>query len=153
LLARGLAWWCATWFGCGLFPKAPGTAGSLAAALLVLPFLTLAPYTWALAALALFPLAVWSAGSTARQLNRKDPQVVVIDEVEGQWITLSGATHLNWRSVLLGFILFRLFDIWKPWPTRALERLPGGWGIVLDDCMAGIFAALVLFGCGWLQLY
>ena len=158
MAARGVAWWSATrllatWFGCGLFPKAPGTAGSLAAALLVIPFLAAPPYFCLLAALALFPLAIWSAGATARQVGRKDPQLVVIDEVEGQWIALSGATHLNWRSLALGFLLFRLFDIWKPWPTRALERLPGGWGIVLDDCMAGIFAALVLFLCGWLKLY
>ncbi len=101
-----------------------------------------------LAALILFPAAVWSAGSTARQLGRDDPGLVVIDEVAGQWIALSGATHLNWRSLTLAFLLFRLFDIWKPWPTRPLEKLPGGWGIVLDDCMAGVYAAaaLMLFG-------
>jgi len=154
LLARVLA----TWFGCGLFPKAPGTIGSLAAALLILPsvrlpFVTNAPWIWAAAALMLFPLAVWSAGETARQLGREDPQVIVIDEVVGQWIALSGASHLNWQAITIGFVLFRLFDIWKPWPVRKLEELPGGWGIVLDDCIAGTFAALVLFGCGWFNFY
>ena len=149
MLARVLS----TWFGCGLIPKAPGTVGSLAAAAMVLPFVGMPPLIWAAAALALFPVAVWSAGATALQLGREDPQIVVIDEVAGQWIALSGATHLNWKAVALGFGLFRLFDIWKPWPTRKLEQLPGGWGIVLDDCMAGVFAALVLFGCGWFNFY
>ncbi len=143
----------ATWFGCGLFPKAPGTVGSLAAALMVLAFLSAAPWTWAVAAATLFPVAVWAAGETARQLGHKDPQIVVVDEVLGQWITLAGATRFNWRAVGIGFVLFRLFDIWKPWPIRPLEKLPGGWGIVLDDCMAGVFAALVLFACGWFNFY
>jgi len=153
LFAAGLARHCATWFGCGLFPWAPGTAGSLAAILLAAPFLSSPPWVFALAALALFPVAVWSSGFLARQVGRKDPQIVVIDEVEGQWIALAGATHLNWQALVIGFVSFRIFDIWKPWPTRNLERLPGGWGIVLDDCMAGVFAALVLFGCGWFNFY
>ena len=142
-----------TFFGAGLLPKAPGTAGSLAALLLATPFQNNPPYLFALAAIALFPISIWSATETANHLNRKDPQIVVIDEVEGQWLTLSGATHLNWRSLILAFLLFRIFDIWKPWPTRTLEKLPGGWGIVLDDCMAGIYAALVLFACGWFNFY
>ena len=83
----------------------------------------------------------------------KDPQIVVIDEVVGQWITLAGASALNWKSWLAAFVLFRLFDIWKPPPVRQLERMPGGAGIVLDDAMAGIYAALVLFAAGWFNLY
>jgi len=149
LFARILA----TWFGCGLLPVAPGTAGSLAAILLALPFLSAQPWMFCLAALLLFPAAVWSAGSTARQLGRDDPGLVVIDEVAGQWIALAGATHLNWRSLTLAFLLFRLFDIWKPWPTRPLEKLPAGWGIVMDDCMAGVYAATALMLCGRLHLY
>jgi phosphatidylglycerophosphatase A len=74
---------------------------------------------------------------------------VVIDEVVGQWITLAGASTLNWKSWLTAFVLFRLFDIWKPPPVRQLERIPGGAGIVLDDAMAGIYAALVLYAAGW----
>ena len=143
----------ATWFGFGLFPWGPGTVGSLGAILVATPFLFHAPVYFGLAALALFPAAVWSASVTANQLGREDPQIVVIDEVLGQWIALAGATRLNWRSLLLGFLLFRLFDIWKPWPIRKLEHFPGGWGIVLDDCMAGFYAALVLFGCGWFNFY
>ena len=143
----------ATWFGCGLFPWGPGTAGSLGAILVAAPFLFHAPIYFGFAALVLFPAAVWSSGATARQLGREDPQIVVIDEVVGQWIALAGATRLNGRALLLGFVLFRLFDIWKPWPVRRLEHFPGGWGIVLDDCMAGFYAALVLFGCGWFNFY
>jgi len=85
----------------------------------------------------------------ARESGRKDPQIVVIDEVVGQWITLAGAPRINWRSLLIAFALFRLFDIFKPPPVRNLERLPGGTGIVLDDAAAGVYAALALFAAGW----
>jgi len=78
---------------------------------------------------------------------------VVVDEVVGQWITLAGAFTLNWKSWLAAFVLFRLFDVWKPFPVRRLERLPGGVGIVADDAMAGVYSALVLFAAGWFNLY
>jgi len=78
---------------------------------------------------------------------------VVIDEVLGQWLTLAGAAALNWKSWLAAFLLFRLFDIWKPFPVRQLEALPGGWGIVADDLMAGLYGALVLFAAGCFNLY
>ena len=83
----------------------------------------------------------------------KDPQIVVVDEVVGQWITFAGATALNWKSWCAAFVLFRVFDIWKPPPVRQLERMHGGAGIVLDDVMAGVYAALVLFAAGWFNLY
>jgi phosphatidylglycerophosphatase A len=78
---------------------------------------------------------------------------VVIDEVVGQWIALGGCSHLNWKAWILAFLLFRLFDIWKPWPVRQLESLPTGTGIVVDDCMAGVYAALVLAAAGWFNFY
>ena len=143
----------ATWFGCGLFPVAPGTIGSLAAVLLATPLIHHSPLFLLLAATVLLPIAIWSADVTARQLARKDPGLIVIDEVVGQWISLAGALTLNWRSLLFGFLLFRIFDIWKPFPARRLESLPGGYGIVLDDVMAGVYAALVLFVCGWFNFY
>ena len=96
-----------------------------------------------LAALLFLP-AVWAAGLTARTLQKKDPGLVVVDEVIGQWIALAGARTLTWETYLAAFVLFRLFDIWKPPPVRQLEALPGGWGINADDVMAGIYAALVL---------
>ena len=90
---------------------------------------------------------------TARQSKLKDPQIVVVDEVLGQWITLAGATSLNWKSWLAAFVLFRLFDIWKPPPIRRLEALHSGTGIVADDVMAGLYGALVLFVAGCFNLY
>jgi len=146
----------ATWFGCGYAPKAPGTAGSLAA--LVIAWLLHAyagvsatGMAW-LAVLLAMP-GIWAADVVARESARKDPQMVVVDEVVGQWMALAGATALNWKSWLLAFLLFRLFDIWKPPPVRQLERLPGGLGIVADDAMAGVYGALVLFAAGWFNLY
>ena len=93
------------------------------------------------------------AGIVALESGRKDPQIVVVDEVLGQWLTLAGASHFNWKSVTLGFVLFRLFDILKPPPVRQIERAPGGAGIVLDDIMAGVYGALVLSAAGWKNLY
>ena len=86
-------------------------------------------------------------------MGKEDPSIVVVDEVIGQWITLAGATTLNWKSGLAAFALFRLFDIWKPVPVRQMERFPGGYGIVADDVMAGIYGALVLFAAGCFNLY
>jgi phosphatidylglycerophosphatase A len=146
----------ATWFGCGLSPKAPGTVGSLAAALigiLLHEFLGFVWWHYLVLAAAIAPVAVWSAGVTARSLRLEDPQIVVIDEVLGQWIAFAGARTLNPVSYLVAFALFRLFDIWKPWPVRQLESLHGGWGINADDAMAGVYAALVLFAAGWFNLY
>jgi phosphatidylglycerophosphatase A len=146
----------ATWFGCGYSPKAPGTAGSLAALLIGILLHEYAAFTWwhflILAAL-MFPLAVWSATVTAQTLKLKDPQIVVVDEVLGQWIALAGARSLTPVTYLAAFALFRLFDIWKPWPVRQLEALPAGWGINADDVMAGVYAALVLFVAGCFNLY
>jgi len=151
-----LAFLLATWFGCGYSPKAPGTAGSLAAlaiGILLHEWLGLAGWHFLVLAAVLFLPAVWAAGVTARVKKLKDPQIVVVDEVIGQWIALAGARPLNWKSYLAALALFRLFDIFKPPPVRQLEALPGGLGINADDVMAGIFAALVLFAAGWFNLY
>ena len=96
---------------------------------------------------------IWAAGYTSRQRGVKDPGFVVVDEVIGQWVTIAGATSLNWKSWLSAFVLFRAFDIWKPFPVRRLEALPGGIGIVADDVMAGVYGALVLFVAGCFNLY
>ena len=146
----------ATWFGCGYSPKAPGTAGSIAALAIGIVLHEYAGFgRWqfgVLAALTLIP-AVWSAGVTAIAVGRKDPQIVVIDEVIGTWIALAGALAYNWKSYLAALALFRLFDIWKPPPVGQLEAVPGGWGINLDDVMAGVYGALVLFVAGRFNLY
>ena len=146
----------ATWFGCGYWPKAPGTAGSLAAlaiAWLLHRYTGLQWGSFAFLAMLLLPFAVWAAHIAAQFTGLKDPQIVVVDEVVGQWIALAGAFTLNWKSWLAAFVLFRLFDVWKPFPVRRLERLPGGVGIVADDAMAGVYSALVLFAAGWFNLY
>jgi phosphatidylglycerophosphatase A len=138
-----------TWFGCGRSPVAPGTAGSAAAiamAIVIERFTGLPPIGFGVLALLLLAPAIWAAGVSARAAKLEDPQFVVVDEVVGQWIALAGASSLNWKSYLAAFALFRLFDILKPPPARQLERLPGGIGINADDVMAGIYAALVLFG-------
>src|SRR3954468_10487121 len=139
----------ATAGGAGFSPVAPGTAGSLVAiAIAWLLRGTLAPWHFAVLAALMFAPAVWSADVTARTLKKKDPGLVVVDEVIGQWVALAGARTLNWKTYLAAFVLFRLFDIWKPPPARQLEALPGGWGINADDVMAGIYAALVLWLAG-----
>jgi phosphatidylglycerophosphatase A len=138
----------ATWFGCGYFPWGPGTVGSLAAVFIAsglhvyagcgrLVFLTLI-------IICLAP-AIWASTRTARMTGKKDPGLVVIDEVLGQWITLLGAASLTWKNFLAAFLLFRIFDIWKPWPIRKIERLPEGYGIVCDDLAAGLYGALILY--------
>jgi phosphatidylglycerophosphatase A len=145
-----------TWFGCGYAPVAPGTAGSLAAlgiAWLLVRYAGWQPIWFACLAVAATAPAIWAAGVTAREQQQKDPQLVVVDEVLGQWLALAGARALNFKSWMGALILFRLFDIWKPVPVRQLEKLPGGTGIVADDLMAGIYAALVLFIAGCFNLY
>jgi len=136
-----------TWFGWGYAPKAPGTAGSASGvliAVIIAHYVAWPPLWFIPLALVVSIPAMWAAGETARQLQRKDPQCVVVDEVVGQWLALAGARTLNWETFLAAFVLFRLFDIWKPPPVRQLEALPGGIGIVADDLMAGVYAALVL---------
>jgi phosphatidylglycerophosphatase A len=148
LLARVIG----TWFFLGYVPKAPGTAGSLGAiaiAWLLHTYAGVPPAGFAVYALLLLGPASFAAGRVAQDTGLKDPQIVVVDEVVGQWITLGGATTLTWKSWIAAFLLFRAFDIWKPPPVRQLERIPGGAGIVLDDAMAGIYAALVLYAAGW----
>jgi phosphatidylglycerophosphatase A len=145
-----LATLIATWFGAGYVPKGPGTAGSLAALLCA----ALWPQHIVWLALGSILPAIWAADRHALAKGSKDPQEVVVDEVAGQWIALAGATHLHTIAPwLIAFALFRLFDIWKPFPVRALEKLPGGVGIVMDDVMAGIYAGLVMRLLGWNNLY
>jgi len=125
--------------------------GSLAAILLAWPLARIGfgRIHFLILALALLYPGIRAASIVAAESNRKDPQVVVIDEVLGQWLTLAGALRFDFLTFALAFGLFRLFDIWKPPPIRLIERIPGGAGIVLDDMMAGAYAALVLFLVGW----
>ncbi len=143
----GAALWLATWGGCGYFPKSPGTAGSLGGVAVAWLVVGLAgwPPVWLglLASLLLLP-AVWASNAAIRYWQTEDPQKVVVDEVLGQWIALAAAPGLDWRYWTAAFVAFRVFDIWKPFPARRAEALPGGWGVVADDLVAGIYGAIVL---------
>ena len=146
----------ATWFYCGLAPVAPGTAGSIAAIAIAWALNTyfgVSPLAIAGLGVLLAIPGVWAADVTAKSSGKKDPQIVVVDEVIGQWITLAGAMSLSWKTWLLALALFRIFDVWKPPPVRQLERLPGGLGIVADDAMAGVYAAVILYAAGRLGFH
>jgi len=145
----------------GLGIDVPMFNGHSAPVLLLIPSLA--------ALLAVSFIGVWSSSRVSAYAGVKDPQYVVIDEVSGMFLTLllaivplglptrlvpsdfasvfalySAFSLLNWKYLLAGLILFRAFDIWKPWPIRRLEKLPGGWGIMADDWMAGVYAAILL---------
>jgi phosphatidylglycerophosphatase A len=139
-----------SWFGSGLVPKAPGTFGTFTAVPLVVALWYLDGFIAGLVLLFLVLLAVWSAGLSERLLGRIDPPEVVIDEVAGFAVTLF-LLPATWVVLILGFVLFRLFDIIKPFPIRFLERrVKGGIGIVLDDILAGIYANLGIRLLLWL---
>jgi phosphatidylglycerophosphatase A len=140
------AWTVATFFGTGFGKPGPGTWGSVATVLLW------AAYAWLLhptsqalaialgvAIIAVVAIGIPAATIVARESGRKDPQFVVIDEVAGQAITLLFCPF-DWKHGLIALVLFRLFDITKPFPVRQLENLPEGWGIVFDDVAAGLYA-------------
>jgi phosphatidylglycerophosphatase A len=164
----------ATACGLGYLPKAPGTWGSLMGVALTYVNVYLANINlrfvpppanghWSDRApeanfwtnqLAIVLIAmivgVWASSRAAKYLHEKDPQIIVVDEVSGQTIAYLGLLTAgpilhSWKYLLLGFILFRLFDIWKPFPARQAESLPGGWGIMTDDWVAGIYAGIGLW--------
>ncbi len=136
----------ATWFGSGYLPKAPGTWGSLAALPFAWGIMLIAPGVFPILVASVFLLlvGVWAASQHSATLGEHDAGEIVVDEVVGQWIALAVApfSPLGWFTA---FLLFRLFDVLKPWPISWIDkRVSGGWGIMLDDVVAGIFAALVL---------
>jgi phosphatidylglycerophosphatase A len=136
--------WLAFGFGSGAVPVAPGTAGTLAAVPIYLLLAALDPWLYLLLTLALLLLGVWLCGVTARHLGVHDHGGIVWDEMVGFLLTMS-ALPPRWDTLLLGFVLFRLFDIAKPWPIRwADRRVPGGLGIMLDDVLAAAYAAFAL---------
>lgn len=155
-VADRVAWVVGSGFGCGLSPVAPGTVGSAAAGAIFYA-ITLAPqeggfYLLPLYALALLSAAglavgVWATGRMSTAAN-PDPGVAVWDEFVGMWITCAplafGGNSLPPYFMLLPFLLFRVLDILKPWPCRRLERLHGGWGIMLDDVAAGVWGGVAI---------
>ena len=138
----------ATFFGTGKLRPGPGTWGSLAAVIIWFAFSRWIPVSDQGLVLAILAVGVTMSGipaatRVAQASGTKDPQLVVIDEVAGQWITLL-FVPVTWKTLLAGFILFRSFDILKPPPVRHLEKLPAGSGIVLDDVGAAIYALIVM---------
>ena len=143
LLITSPAGWIACGFGSGLVPKAQGTVGSLAAILpwLWLRHLPLAQYVLVIAIV--FVVGTWACEQAGRRLGVDDHRALVIDEFVGQWIALVPALLGPWWLVLAGFVLFRVFDVGKPWPIAWLDRrLKGGLGVMIDDVVAGVFAAV-----------
>lgn len=137
----------AVWFGCGHVPIAPGTAGSLGAIPLYLGLRMGGAIAVGAGAIVVTLVGVWAASSVARVTKKKDPQIVVIDEVAGMLVTLLPAPGVGWRELVAGFVLFRIFDQFKPWPARWAERtMPSGWGIVMDDVFAGVWGAACIAG-------
>ncbi|HDZ90699.1 MAG TPA: phosphatidylglycerophosphatase A [Deltaproteobacteria bacterium] len=135
----------ATWFGTGLVPVAPGTLGTLGAVPLVLLSRWLGGWSGLFFPLVVTITAIWASDRAGKILGRTDPPEVVMDEVAGFLVTmfLLPASLLN---MAIGFVLFRFFDIVKPWPIRRAEGLRGGYGIVADDLLAGVYAHLCLRG-------
>ncbi|SBW08873.1 Phosphatidylglycerophosphatase A [uncultured delta proteobacterium] len=131
----------------GLSPVMPGTCGSLVAAVLApFVFMPLSFYGRAAALAALFVAGSIASTRAARLLGKKDPGEVVIDEVLGQWMTYAPFAALSWPGLFAGFVLFRLFDMTKPWPIKASEDwLPGGYGIMIDDALAAVYAVPCLW--------
>jgi phosphatidylglycerophosphatase A len=139
MIARLLA----TWFGCGRSPVAPGTVGTIGALPLWWLIRGFGPAGILLTALVVTGVGIWSSGVVARTSGVKDPQFVVIDEVAGVLVALAAAPA-TLAGTVAAVVLFRIFDMVKPFPARRAEALPGGWGIVLDDIVAGAQAALVV---------
>jgi phosphatidylglycerophosphatase A len=137
--------------GAGYFPVAPGTAGSLVAAvgLWLIPFSSVG--LWAALA-AVVGAGIWASHRVEEVLGRKDPGVIVIDEVAGMMVAVLLVPRTP-GVLLCAFLLFRFFDIWKPFPAREAEALRGGFGVMLDDLIAGVYALVLIMGArmlfGW----
>ncbi len=147
---RTLAYTIGTALGSGYAPLAPGTAGSILA-LLLYYFIPFSTAYWVLLTILLFFAGVWASNLIEKEKG-DDPGLIVIDEVVGQWITL-WFIPLSINTAVAAFILFRLMDIWKPYPVNRSQNLGNGWGVMLDDVLAAVYANLLLqiiFNTGWI---
>ncbi len=145
----------ATGFGSGYSPFAPGTAGTLVACLLLWLLRLVFPVQfsggwpqahWLLLLITLFFFLGVKAANKLEAIWGSDPSKVVVDEMAGVWIAMLGVP-LSLLNLAAAFVLFRVFDIWKPLGIRKMENLKAGWGVMMDDVLAGIYSALVLHGC------
>lgn len=140
---RGLALLIATMMGIGRIPFAPGTAASLAVFLVFFPLRECFFLKWSLVA-GLIVVGVWASGEAEKALGLRDPSSVVIDEAAGMALVMAFFPQAGWITLVSGLLLFRIFDILKPFPIRNLEKFPAGWGIVADDLGAAFYALAVL---------
>ncbi len=145
VLKKPVWWYIATWFGAGTSPVVSGTVGSLAA----LPFayiihISLGSFGLFVAAIIMFGVGCWASEQFVRKAGKgEDPGEIVVDEVAGQWLVLC-VFYPTWQSYLVGFILFRIFDIVKPWPVYLADRhVKGGLGVMLDDILAAFYPMLI----------
>ena len=159
ILFRQMSWYdrfivfCGVGFGSGLAPKAPGTFGSAFALLFVPIWLAIGLSNTIIAIILMSLIGIYICGHTAKVMGVHDDGRIVWDEFAGQSITFLPVLYLgqmNWLWLLLGFILFRIFDVWKPWPIRVIDqKVEGGFGIMLDDLIAGLWATLSI----WIYFY
>ncbi len=149
MIKKPLWWWVATWFGSGLAPKASGTFGTIAA----LPFAFIIQYyggngVLLVAAIIIFFVGWWASNEYMKYYPEKhDPKQIVVDEVAGMWLTLSfmpDAMQTAWKFYIMGFILFRFFDVLKPYPISLADRkIKGGFGVMFDDILAAILSVII----------
>lgn len=149
---KGLWWYIATWFGTGHSPIVSGTVGSAAA----LPFAYVIQMSFGnfglwIAAFIIFAIGCWASNEFLRHNpDKQDPGEIVVDEVAGQWLTLT-FFPLTWQGYLTAFILFRIFDIIKPWPVSWADRkVKGGLGVMLDDLLAGAYPVAIILALSFI---
>ncbi len=141
-MLKKLAYILGTGLGSGYLPWAPGTAGSLSA-LIIFYLIPLADSYWLIFTAILFVAGLWSSTRIERDLGVQDPPQVVIDEWVGQWLALLFLPRSG-LILLLGFLIFRIMDILKPFPARNSQALKGGWGIMIDDVIAALYTNITI---------
>ena len=142
--SSSLIYWIAVGLGTGLAPKAPGTFGTLIAIPLYLLLSGIVLWQYLTIVIIGFVLGIWICGAAAAQMGVHDDPSIVWDEIIGYLITMIAAPA-GWIWIVIGFVLFRIFDIAKPWPIRSIDqRVSGGMGIMLDDVLAGIYSLICL---------
>lgn len=131
-------------FGSGALPIAPGTFGTLLAIPFYLAMQSLPLIVYLITVFLIALASIWICNKTSKDIGIRDHQGMCLDEFVGYFVTMINAPH-GWTWVLLGFLFFRLFDIWKPWPIRIIdERVSGGFGMILDDVLAGIYSCILI---------
>jgi phosphatidylglycerophosphatase A len=137
--------------GVGFIPLAPGTWGSAVGVLIFLLYASTNAFSnygtivWIIFIVVVCAIGIWASQQAERIFDEEDPQRVVVDEVAGQLIAYSSVAVVDWKHLLVGFVLFRLFDIWKPYPINKIQDLHGGFGVMADDILAGIYAAMIIY--------